>query len=74
MDDRLHLAATLEEEADEDFAAASWLFDRTTERCAEKRELARRLREHVSQEAEIQALEREAEAELTRGRRRRRVA
>jgi hypothetical protein len=74
MDDRLRLAATIEQEVKEDYAAATWLMDRTTERCREKLELARRLREHVAQEAEIQVLEREAEADLTRGRRRRRVA
>jgi hypothetical protein len=66
MDDRLQLATTLDREADRDFRAASWFMDLATERCREKREQARRLREHVAQEAEIRELQREADAELMR--------
>ena len=73
-DARLTLAATLEREATEDFRAASWLMDLTTERCRSKRELARSLREQVATEREAQEHPRVADRELERRPRQARAA
>lgn len=62
--DFLRLADMLDREADEDFAAASWLMDRTTERCREKREKARKLREAVELAREAAAHQAKADREL----------
>lgn len=68
-DERLALARMLDRDADDDWR----MIDELTERCRDKREKARKLREHVAQEAEIAALQRAADAELMR-RTRRKVA
>lgn len=74
MDDRLQLAATLEREATEDFQAASWLMDRTTERCRAKRDKARVLRDAVALEREAASIQAEADRELGRRVKSRRAA
>lgn len=62
MDPRLVAARMLDRSADRDWS----LIDALTERCAQSRSEARRLREEVEQEREAQEHQRQADAELGR--------
>lgn len=74
MDEALRLAATLDQEADEDFRTATWFYDGVTERCRQKRALAVAIRDGAAMQREVAQIEREADAELVGERRRRRMA
>ena len=73
-DSRLTVADRLDEDADSDWRLLQWVSDLVTERCRSKREQARQLREEVAREREVRELVDEADQELVRWLKGRRVA